>query len=277
MTIMARRPDIDWVRVLAVLLLVPFHVARIFNIGEPFYAKNADPSPQLSLFIKAVEPWRMPLLFVLAGASTYFALGQRTGAQYLLERVQRLLVPLAFGVLIIVPPQGYTPCSRIKRIPAACSRTIRVSSRSKGDLTGYFGDFTPGHLWFILFLVVFSVVALPLFVQWASTAGRGFPARLASACQTPGALFLLAIPLAIAAALPDVGGKNPFLTARYSSTDIFGSSSRGSSERSTVTRGGRSDWAPSPVPIKFVTIVVASVVGCSADRPHEAHPSAARG
>jgi peptidoglycan/LPS O-acetylase OafA/YrhL len=29
-----RRPDIDWLRVLAVLLLVPYHAARIFNVAK---------------------------------------------------------------------------------------------------------------------------------------------------------------------------------------------------------------------------------------------------
>jgi peptidoglycan/LPS O-acetylase OafA/YrhL len=54
------------------------------------------------------------------------------------------------------------------------------------------------------------VVALPLFAHWESSRGYGLPARLASICQRPGILFLLAIPLALAAALPDLGGKNPF-------------------------------------------------------------------
>ena len=39
----------------------------------------------------------------------------------------------------------------------------------------------------------------------------GFAARLAFFCQKRGAVFLLALPLAVAAALPDAGGKNIFL------------------------------------------------------------------
>jgi hypothetical protein len=53
-----------------VLLLLPFHSARIFNVGEAFYAKNAELSGPLSEFVGFVDPWHMPLLFVLAGAST---------------------------------------------------------------------------------------------------------------------------------------------------------------------------------------------------------------
>lgn len=39
---------IDWLRVIAVLLLILFHSARIFDIWDPFYAKNAATSSFLS-------------------------------------------------------------------------------------------------------------------------------------------------------------------------------------------------------------------------------------
>lgn len=78
---------IDWLRVLAVLLLFPFHSARAFNgypaagggvVGEPFYVKGAEVSVALGWIIAFIDRWHMPLLFLLAGASTYFALGKRT-------------------------------------------------------------------------------------------------------------------------------------------------------------------------------------------------------
>ena|SRR5579859_219656 len=75
-----RRSDIDWLRVVAVLLLIPFHAARIFDVYEPFYAKNAETSWALSYLITFLNVWQMPLLFVLAGASTWFALRKRTPA-----------------------------------------------------------------------------------------------------------------------------------------------------------------------------------------------------
>jgi peptidoglycan/LPS O-acetylase OafA/YrhL len=214
-----RRVDVDWLRVLAVLLLVPFHAARIFNGGEAFYAKNAELSDRLSTFIAFVNPWHMPLLFVLAGASTYFALGQRTGAEYLRERVQRLLLPLVFGVLVVVPPQGFYAMLTSGVDPGSYLSYYPRFFHLDADLSGYYGSFTPAHLWFILFLAVFSVVALPLFVQWESSRGYGLPVRFASICQRPGMLFLLAIPLAVAAALPDLGGKNPFF---YGTLFVFG-------------------------------------------------------
>ena len=44
-----RRNNIDWLRIIAVLLLFPFHTARIFNLDEQFYVKSATLSKPLLL------------------------------------------------------------------------------------------------------------------------------------------------------------------------------------------------------------------------------------
>jgi hypothetical protein len=87
-----RRYDVDWLRVLAVLLLFPYHTARIFDTFDNFYVKNDQLSQALTYIIAYANPWHMPLLFLLAGAATYFALRFRSGGQYALERFKRLLV-----------------------------------------------------------------------------------------------------------------------------------------------------------------------------------------
>ena len=69
-----RRYDIDWLRIAAVLLLIPFHTARVFNVGEQFSAKNEQLSTALQRFIVFVGPRHMSLLFVLARAASWFAL-----------------------------------------------------------------------------------------------------------------------------------------------------------------------------------------------------------
>lgn len=207
-----RRYDIDWLRVIAVFLLIPFHTARIFDIFEPFYAKNPETSAALSFGVIALlNQWHMPLLFLLAGASTWFALGFRSGGQYTRERFTRLLVPFLFGVLVIVPPQGYYALLTQGQPPASFADFLAYYfAIDFNDLSGYFGKFTPGHLWFILFLFVFSLIGLPLF-RWLKTdAGGDWIARLAAFTARPGMIFLFAIPLALAEILPDVGGKNPF-------------------------------------------------------------------
>ena len=89
-TATSRRHDLDWLRIAAVFALIPYHSSRIFDTWEAFYVKNAETSVGLTGIRAFLDPWGMPLLFVIAGASTWLALRHRTGVQYLGERVVRL-------------------------------------------------------------------------------------------------------------------------------------------------------------------------------------------
>lgn len=214
---MNRRHDIDWLRILAVLLLIPFHTARLFDIWEPNYVKNADLSAALSYQNSFIGVWHMPLLFLLAGAATWYALDFRSGGEYAKERLTRLFLPLVFGVLVIVPPQAYLARFQVPGNTDSYLQFLPDYFAIRGDLTGYTGLFTPGHLWFILYLFVFSLVALPLFM-FLKRESR-FVVWLVRCCEKRGAIFLLAVPLGIAGALPGISGKNPFF---YITLFIYG-------------------------------------------------------
>ncbi|MFC2030915.1 acyltransferase [Chloroflexota bacterium] len=194
----ARRYDIDWLRVLAVLLLFPFHTARIFDTHSTWYVKNAVLSDALTYFIVFVHPWHMPLLFLLAGAATWFALGFRSGGQYVKERFVRLLIPLIFGLLVIVPPQSYFGLLGYTGFSGSyLDWYLNYFRINPADMDGYFlGGFALGHLWFILFLFLFSLLALPLFLYLRRRdTGKRFVGWLAAFFSLPGTIFLLAIPL----------------------------------------------------------------------------------
>lgn len=204
---------IDWLRVGAVLLLFPFHAGRVFNSGELFYAKSAIESPAIAHLIALTEFWHMPLLFFLAGASTYFALRHRTVGRYALERTTRLLVPLLFGVLVIVPPQGWYG-ARTNDGYAGSFVHYFTSGRAmdgnnlfgRGD---YYGGLTPAHLWFIMFLWMLSLLAIPLLAWGRSPRGSAALARAARALAHP-AWWLLVVLLALLGdALPEIGVSNP--------------------------------------------------------------------
>jgi len=208
-----RRHDIDWLRVLAVLLLVPFHSALIFSFapGDIVYVKNQVESPLLIQFAYFVHQWHMPLLFLLAGASTWFALEFRTAGRYLEERFLRLVVPTVFAITVLIPPMIYLQFLDGPDSGSFWRFYLRFFRIDFEDLSGYSGTFTPAHLWFVVFLCVFSVVALPLFLALKRAPGRRVTARLAAFFQRPGAIFIPALPLALVDLLPDIGGKSPFL------------------------------------------------------------------
>ncbi|MCR2808024.1 acyltransferase family protein [Paenibacillus soyae] len=205
-----RRYDIDWLRNAAILLLFPFHASRLFDHWDPFYAKNEELSWALSYFIAFASIWFMPLLFWLAGSSSWYALGGRTGAAYAKERVMRLLIPLLTGVLLIVPPQGYYALLTLGESPGSYFRYLGSFFTDFSDLSGYTGGFTPAHLWFILYLFVFSLLLLPLFRRWRSDKAAPGLEKLSVIMSRPIPYVLLALPLSATKLLPDPGGQNPF-------------------------------------------------------------------
>jgi hypothetical protein len=83
----------------------------------------------------------MPLLFPLAGVSSLHALRRRSPRAYLRERVDRLLVPLLFGLAVVVPPQAYlaggchgtVDAGYLAFLPGARDRLVRPE-RLPGDV-----------------------------------------------------------------------------------------------------------------------------------------------
>jgi hypothetical protein len=204
---------IDVLRIFAVLWLIPFHTARIYDIWEPNYIKSPTLSIWLTVLIGFTGPWHMPLFFLLAGASTWLALGFRDKNQYLKERVSRLLIPLIFCGLFIIPILPYLALLDHGIAPYSYFSFLKTYYRiDPDDLTGYFGTFTPSHLWFIIYLFVFSVITLPFFYSMHNKSAFGQKIREGFAIffSRPGFIFLFIIPLSVTDLLPDLGGKNPF-------------------------------------------------------------------
>lgn len=170
MTETIRKNYIDNLRWLCILLLFPYHTFMVFNaFGESFYIKGADVAVTTH-FLMAVWPWIMPLMFLLAGVSSAYALKKRTAAEYLKERTFKLLIPLVFGVLLLVPVQTYFAEVFHNSYAGNYFEQYVLFFTKPTDLSGYTGGFTPAHLWFILYLFGISVAALPvMYVYQKST------------------------------------------------------------------------------------------------------------
>jgi len=195
-----RRYGLDWLRIAVVLLLFPFHTARIFDRWEPNYVKDVE-NAFSTWFVAGVGFWFMALLFVIAGFSTFYALQKRTARAYIKERTLRLLVPFLIGLVLIVPVQGYLASLQHEGYAGNYLQFLRGYFTDFGDLSGYTGSFTPAHLWFILFLYAISVCLLPILLPLRDPKKGRASAWL---------LWIAFIPMSLAEALPDIGGKNPF-------------------------------------------------------------------
>jgi len=203
-----RRYDLDWLRVLGVLLLIPFHVALIFVLDPNaiMYIKDVVNSRVLEVAAGFVHMWHMPMLFIISGSATYFALGFRSARQYIRERFLRLFIPLVLGVLTFVPFTTYIQHSNILSLQEGY---IGYFHFDLNHLDGLNGTFTPAHLWFILYLFVFSLIGLPLFQALRSGKGKGVIKALGTLTQAPLSLMVWGTPLTLVAALNMLGDKNP--------------------------------------------------------------------
>jgi peptidoglycan/LPS O-acetylase OafA/YrhL len=200
-----RRWDIDWLRLLVVVgMLVPFHVFRLFDTRDPFYIKNNPPSTALNWYLILGDTIGMALLFLLAGAAAWFALQHASAGRFAWLRIKRLLVPFLVGMLVIVPPQLYYAArwhgyagSFFDWLPTFF--TFIPDNVGAWDGSGW----SPAHLWFILYLLVISLVALPVLALLRTRLGH----RLAGLLARSGVIgALLFVPLALVVAgylMPD--------------------------------------------------------------------------
>ena len=191
-TRLERRYDIDWLRFLAICAVFLFHCARFFDDGG-WHVKNAQTSFSMTVFTDIFAQWIMPIFFILSGISTYYSLcAKKRKGLYLWERFKRLMIPLFFAIFTMIPLQVY-----YERV-------------SHSQFTGAYFDFYPHyfdgfyafggnfawmglHLWYLLFLFVFTLLTFPLFAFLKKPVGQRLIVRVADFLAKPGTILLLFI------------------------------------------------------------------------------------
>ena len=165
---LARRHDLDWLRVLAFGLLIFYHIGMFYVANWDFHIKSEHRSVALESLMLAVNRWRMPLLWFVAGVAMRIVLNKISPTRFVTQRSLRLLLPLLFGVLVIVPPQLYCEMSYRGDLPAM---SYWQFYRAFFDLSNpLFAKYQPGiwphidvnHLWFVRELWTFSLLLLLL-------------------------------------------------------------------------------------------------------------------
>lgn len=201
-----RKNYIDWLKTICILYLLPFHTARIFDATEANYIQG-KPNAFCTTLIIYSSLWFMPLMFLLAGMSCYFSLKKRSNKEYLKERFLRLFIPLIFGIIIFLPPEGYFAYKFHSGNTLNFIAYLQKFFFDFSDLNGYHGSFTPGALWFILYLFIISLITLPI-VRKLSTCKSKL-------LKAPFKILLISIPITILSALPSIAGKNIFVYGTF--------------------------------------------------------------
>jgi glucans biosynthesis protein C len=196
-----RWPELDVARAVVVAGLVFFHAALVFDTTDDFYVKN-DRTADLTPFAAPLVLWAMPLLFLAAGVGTWHSWHRRGPGPYLARRVRRLLVPLCAGTVLLVPvpvwlrlraEPGYTESyatfwPRFFRVSWDWSE-FPLALQPAADGRG----FETGHLWFLVLLCTYSVLALPLLAWLGADPGRRAAQRLAAAVGRRGTTLVPAV------------------------------------------------------------------------------------
>jgi len=195
-----RRYDLDGIRIFAMLVIFFFHCARFFD-PYSWHLKNGETSIPAAVFIGFIDMWSMPLFFLISGVATCYGLKSRTGAQYLSERVKRLLVPMfTVGILFLLPPQYFFEIMTNRGFTGSFWESYGLYFGNIFVNNGpysFYSSFWSGHLWFIQQLFLVSLFTLPLLAYLKSDSGRDKIGGLAAKCDRVGGIFLLVIPIAV--------------------------------------------------------------------------------
>lgn len=162
-----RRNDLDWLRVLAFTLLIFFHVGMFYVSNWGWHIKSEYQSQFLQNIMLTVEPWRMPLLWLISGIAIHFVLAKVSILRFITLRSFRILLPLLFGILVIVPPQLYIEMTYNGVIDLSYGKFLNeFFSKGSPIFANYQSGIWPhidvNHLWFLRSLWQYSLVILLL-------------------------------------------------------------------------------------------------------------------
>lgn len=140
-----RRYDIDWLRVIAIGLLLIYHISIGFQTwgGMIGFITSKESWGSLWIPMSMLNIWRIPLLFFVSGMGVFFAIRKRNWKQLIIERAQRILLPFVFGVFAIVP--------------------LHMFLWQKYYKFSMSYVYNAGHLWFLANIFMYVVILAPVF------------------------------------------------------------------------------------------------------------------
>ena len=185
-----RRYDLDWLRITAFGLLIGYHVGMLYVPWNFHVKSDYRGGPGLAALMLASNPWRLPLLFVISGAATAFMAQSLGRGELAWQRVKRLLIPLVFGMAVVVVPQVYFE--------------VTEAGRYSGGFMSFWGRYLHGdqsfgtpiptwnHLWFVAYLLVYTLIVVALAPKSrAVDAAPAEPSRAALVALLLGPWFVL--------------------------------------------------------------------------------------
>ena len=181
---MPRRHDIDALRVFAFSLLILYHASGVYERGSDFHIVSTYQYDWIEWIRIIVNRWRMPLLFAISGIAVGLYQPTRGPIRFAALRTWRLLLPLVFGMLFIVPIQSYCEAVRHGAVPTGyfhfMQRYLQLKPWPDGGWSGSSHGVTWNHLWYLAYLWSYTLVLLAVLPALESAAGKLVQTWLAS-------------------------------------------------------------------------------------------------
>ena len=178
----ARRYDIDALRVIAFALLILYHVAMFYVPDWGWHVKSGYSFEWLKLPMTVLNQWRMPLLFVISGVAVHFLLRNSSAGGFAWSRTRRLLLPRLVGMAVVVPPQAYFQALSNEAFEGNYMEFLVRYFTFQPWPPGAFDGSDPAgitwnHLWYLPYLLVYSLLLALLLPLIRSRAGVAFLTR----------------------------------------------------------------------------------------------------
>ena len=210
--------ELDWLRMLVVLATIPFHAVPVIGAQRAVFILSAESNPLLALLGGFVLTWGIPLIFLMAGAATRFALDVRSPGAYMRERIVRLGAPLLLVALLFTPLQLYfillsnptlnqnpgvippgpqngiaslfADQERLRDVGFFFQQYLRSLVTFARGYSPAIGSFVLSQLWFVPRLLVVSFICLPLLLYLRGR-GRRVAQRIVAIAAHPAVLLFV--------------------------------------------------------------------------------------
>tara|TARA_R110001599_G_scaffold2732_2_gene14942 strand:+ start:543 stop:1721 length:1179 start_codon:yes stop_codon:yes gene_type:complete len=167
-----RRYDLDWLRIIAFGLLIFYHCG-MFYVSWDWHVKSRFASDTIEPLMMLTSPWRLSLLFLIAGAATRFMADKMTLKSFIVIRMRRLWPPLLLAMFVIVPPQSYF------EIVEALQAANGLGADHAAWLDNFYIKYVTGsghwcdadgclitptynHMWFVAYLILYTLALIPI-------------------------------------------------------------------------------------------------------------------
>jgi len=179
-----RHHHLDWLRIVAIVILLFYHVGMLFNTWQ-WHVKNSHTDSSFDYWMIWLHAWRMPLLLFISGAGAFFSMSKRSAGSFATERTVRLFIPLVFGIFVVVPPQIYFEYNEKYANYWDFYQTVFEFKRYPP------GSFSWHHLWFVAYLFLYSLICIALIKFLHSDKAESFKKRLVRVASRPVAMLII--------------------------------------------------------------------------------------